>query len=268
MTIRKDKSYEDFYGVERAIEIKRKMSKSHKGKVISEETKRKLSKAYKGKSYEDRYGIEKANIIKEKLRKVNLGKHLSEETKRKLSEKNRNYKHTKEAKRKISQSCKGRKFSKTHKKNLSISQKGKNNSMYGRKGEKSPFYGTHRSEETKRKLRIARAGRVLPLKDTSIEVKIQDYLKQLRIPFFTHQYMKEIEHGYQCDILIPSLNMVIECDGDYWHKYPIGKEIDHIRTKELIEKGFKILRLWECEIKVMDIKNFENILKSNMRCGR
>lgn len=96
---------------------------------------------------------------------------------------------------------------------------------------------------------------VLPKKDTSIEVKVQSMLKQLGIEFLTHQYMNDIEHGYQCDILIPSMNLVIECDGDYWHKYPIGNDIDHIRTKELLENGFKVLRLWEHEIKVMGLND-------------
>jgi len=97
-------------------------------------------------------------------------------------------------------------------------------------------------------------------KDTTIEIKIQNFLKQLKIEFFTHQYMKEIEHGYQCDILIPSLNLVIECDGDYWHKYPIGREIDRIRTSELINNGFKVLRLWECEIRAMRLNKFKEVL--------
>jgi len=97
----------------------------------------------------------------------------------------------------------------------------------------------------------------IPEVDSSIEVKIQNFLKELRIEFFTHQYIK-IEHGYQCDILIPSMNLVIECDGDYWHKYPIGLDRDHIRTKELIEKGFKVLRLWEYEIRPMNINQFQN----------
>lgn len=108
-----------------------------------------------------------------------------------------------------------------------------------------------------------RANLILPLKDTSIEVKIQNFLKQLGIEYFTHQYIKEIEHGYQCDILIPSMNMVIECDGNYWHKYPIGREIDSIRTSELLSKGFKVLRLWEIEIKKMNLNDFEVILEDN-----
>ena len=110
---------------------------------------------------------------------------------------------------------------------------------------------------TKLKLKQLRHKQIFPKKDTKIEVKIQEYLRLLGIDFFTHQYIKEIEHGYQCDIFIPTLSMVIECDGDYWHNFPVGKEIDHIRTRELIEQGFKVLRLWENEIKVLNLDNFK-----------
>ena len=116
------------------------------------------------------------------------------------------------------------------------------------------------SEKTRRALIESRMKQIFPLKDSSIEVKIQKFLKKLGYEFFTHQYIKEIEHGYQCDILIPSMNLVIECDGDYWHKYPIGRDIDKIRTSELIEKGFKVLRLWEHEIKIMNINKFKELL--------
>ncbi len=146
--------------------------------------------------------------------------------------------------------------------------KGKNSHSYGKSisiqtREKISIgnSGKIRSEETKQKLRDLRLKQIFPMKDTKIEVKIQMFLKELGYEFFTHQCIKEIEHKYQCDILIPALNLVIECDGDYWHKYPVGLEKDHIRTKELIEKGFKVLRLWEREIKIMDINNFKEKLK-------
>ena len=109
------------------------------------------------------------------------------------------------------------------------------------------------------KYKIWRNKQILPIKDTSIEVKIQNFLKELNIEFFTHQYIK-IEHGYQCDIFVPSLNLVIECDGNYWHKYPTRNDIDNIRTKELLEGGFKVLRLWEVEIKEMNIDEFEGLI--------
>ena len=121
------------------------------------------------------------------------------------------------------------------------------------------YYGYEKAEKLRKVIKNARMNQLLPVKDTSIEVKIQNFLKLLNIEFFTHQYM-HIEHGYQCDIFIPSVNLIIECDGDYWHKYPTGRDIDHIRTKELQEKRYKVLRLWENEIKKMNIEKFRERL--------
>ncbi len=230
---RKGKNFEELYGKEKALEIKRKISKYHKNKKTplnqikrhSKIMKLKFKKGEisiwnKGKTWEEIYGKERAEQMKKKWGEKYIGRKFSEEHIKKIVEarKKNGYIISEETKRKISESEKGKKVSSQIKKNL---------------------------EEWRKK-------NILPLKDTSIEVKIQNYLKQLGYEFFTHQYMKEIKHGYQCDILIPTLNLVIECDGNYWHKYPIGNELDHIRTKELIEKGFKILRLWESEIKIMN----------------
>ncbi len=112
------------------------------------------------------------------------------------------------------------------------------------------------SAEHIQKIKNARAKQITPIKDTSIEIKIQNFLKGLDIDFITHNYMK-IKHGYQCDIFIPSMNLVIECDGDYWHNYPVGLDKDHIRTRELIENGFKVLRLWERDINKMELEDME-----------
>ena len=123
---------------------------------------------------------------------------------------------------------------------------------------------------------------IVPTKDTTIEVKIQNFLKQLGIEFFTHQYMK-IEHGYQCDIFIPVQEgiiqkTIIECDGDFFHMNPkkfspedkIFKtgmtakekwELDGNRTQELIEKGFRVVRLWEHEIRPMKLNDFKGRLE-------
>ncbi|KKK90369.1 hypothetical protein LCGC14_2723680 [marine sediment metagenome] len=132
--------------------------------------------------------------------------------------------------------------------------------------------GKHHSKKTKEKLskrflgcknpkvKLSRAKQIFPIKDTLIEVKIQNFLKQLGIEFFTHQRMN-IKHSYQCDILIPSKNLVIECDGDYWHNYPTGTDIDHIRTSELLKSGFRVLRLWEFEIKDMELNYFKEKIR-------
>ena len=205
------------------------------------------------------------------------GYKQTEEHKKNLSLARKGYKHTLEARKKMSESKKnlpkefykkhgeslrGKKHSEETKMKMRLSHKG----MLGKKMSEearikmiNKLKGRKFSEEHKAKMKIARVKLISPKKDTTIEVKIQNYLKELNLDFFTHQYIK-IEHAYQCDILIPSMNLVIECDGNYWHKYPIGKEIDHIRTKELIEKGFKVLRLWEFEINQMSLDKFKERL--------
>jgi len=43
-------------------------------------------------------------------------------------------------------------------------------------------------------------------------------------------------------------NIVIECDGDYWHNREDIKKKDLTKNKDLIENGYKIYRFWEHEI--------------------
>lgn len=145
----------------------------------------------------------------------------------------------------------GKERSQEHSKNISKALKGKT---------LLDLHSPEKAEEIRAKIKKARSKQIFPLEDSSIEVKIQNFLKQLGIEFFTHQHMN-IKHSYRCDIFIPYMNLVIECDGDYWHSYPTGKEIDHVRTEELLQKGFKVLRLWEFEIKDMNLKEFQERLK-------
>ena len=100
-------------------------------------------------------------------------------------------------------------------------------------------------------LRKARLGQVLPRKDTTIEVIIQSKLKQLEIVFEKHVLLL---NKYQVDILIKEL--VVECDGDYWHNFPDGLKKDRIRDKELKSAGYKVLRFWGHDIK----NNSENCI--------
>jgi G:T-mismatch repair DNA endonuclease (very short patch repair protein) len=125
------------------------------------------------------------------------------------------------------------------------------------------FYYSH--PEKQGQWKEFRSKQVFPIKDTKIEVKIQDYLKQLDIEFFTHIYMREIEHAYQCDILIPvqkgiNQKTIIECYGDYWHHRPYGNPQDAFRCQELREKGYRVLVFWESEIKPMEFKDFQGVL--------
>ena len=125
-------------------------------------------------------------------------------------------------------------------------------------------------------MKIRRMSQILPKEDTKIEKKIQMFLYNLKLEFYTHQYI-HIRHGYQCDISIPVQEgiiqkTIIECDGDWWHGnteiHPnlteaqrCQREEDYVRTKELVEQGFRVIRLWESEIKNLDLTIFKNKIR-------
>jgi len=105
-------------------ETRRKLSEAGKGKTLSEEHRRKLSEASKGE------------------KNHNYGKPKSEETRRKLSEARKGKTHSEESKIKMSESGKVKIFSEEHRRNLSQWQIGKT-----------------LSEETRRKISEAAKGK-------------------------------------------------------------------------------------------------------------
>ena len=137
-------------GVVRSEETRRKMSETKKNP--SEETRKKIGKASKGRTH--------SQETKKKLSEANKGKTLSEETKRKISETKKNPSeetrkkigkaskgrtHSQETKKKMSEAHKGKTLSEETKRKMSEAQKGKcagkNHPQYGKRGKESPAYG-------------------------------------------------------------------------------------------------------------------------------
>lgn len=234
-------------------EVRKTMNERFKGKPswnkglkMSEESKKKMSLAKKGKpsSMKGKKHSEES-IIKMRESK----KNMSQKTRNRMSKAKKNM--SEETKNKISKANKGRKL-----------WTNSNHPMLGRKQ-------TEKWKKMRSKLK-------LPVKDSSIELKIQDFLTLLEVEFVTHKYMN-IKHSYQCDILIPvqdriSQKTIIECDGEFFHMNPkkysandkcfkmVAKDrwkLDESRTKELIEKGYRVIRIWENEIRVMSIDDLK-----------
>lgn len=78
-----------------------------KGWVPSDETRRKISEANKGKN-NYWYGKHHSEETKKKMSKASKGKSKSEEHKKKLSEANKGQKHTQERRKKIREACSGK----------------------------------------------------------------------------------------------------------------------------------------------------------------
>ena len=80
---------------------------------------------------------------------------------------------------------------------------------------------------------------------TSIEKKVYDELKGRGLLF---EKQKLINGKFLVDAYIPSLNLVIEADGDYWHSLDRVKKRDKAKNAYLKTCGFDLLRLSETEI--------------------
>lgn len=91
--------------------------------------------------------------------------------------------------------------------------------------------------------------------NTKPEKYMKSCLDMFNIDYVQHYSVWNIEHCYSADFYIPSLNTIIEVDGRYWHYYPYGREIDHIRIKELSDAGYGILRFWEDRFNENDVIN-------------
>ena len=251
---------------------RRKISNLHKGKVVSDETKRKW-RSTRAKNYPD--GFKHSEEARRKLSKAHKGRIFSEESKRKMrgrivSEETRGKlrllgtgrKHSEKSKRKIRKARARQVISEEHMRNFRNSMKGRKHSEESKRKMSEAQMGKIFSKEHRRRIKQKRLEQVFPIKDTKIEIKLQELLKENNIKFETHKSIIG-----QPDIIIEP-NILIFADGDYWHGwfYLNGKDYskqkglnneffekkirdDKRITRKLRHDGFKVLRFWEHEIK-------------------
>lgn len=126
-------------------ELKKNVSKTHKGKKLSEEHKRKISEAHKGKKKPW------ASSTAKKMSEGNVGKPSGMKNKT----------HSEETKKKMSEAHKGKTkvFTEEHKQNISKAKKGKTNSLKGKTYEE--IMGVEAAKELKERQSKARKGRIL-----------------------------------------------------------------------------------------------------------
>lgn len=173
----------------------------------------------------------------------NKGKKWSETYTEEEIEKLKKVYKNKERNRKISKGNKGVPKSEEHKKHLSESMSTDKNKA---------FFSKQMSDRIN-------SGK-FTISSKLEEGFIKDFIVPLGLEFKKQYYIKDI-HQY-CDVYIPSKNLVIECDGDFWHSNPkmfpngpiysyqkVKVEKDSIKNAYLKENGYKICRIWEDDIK-------------------
>ena len=104
-------------------------------------------------------------------------------------------------------------------------------------------------------------------KPTSLEIAGCALLDLLDIKYETQVLICD---KFTVDVYIPSHNLVIQWDGDYWHGFGGAKD-DRQRKRQQLDKsqdaymkkaGFKVIRFWEHEVKKEALKVIEYIRKA------
>ena len=168
--------------------------------------------------------------------------------------------HSEETKRKMSLASKGKPKSAEHRMRMSVASKGKPKphmqgrpqsvehtaailAAHKRNGVKPPSWkGRKHSTATRQRmsksasLRIARGCR--PHK-TDIERGMERFLDQSKISY-VYQHLID---GHCVDFFLPDFQMVVECDGDYWHSLPGREESDILRTERMKQLGYIVVRV-------------------------
>lgn len=218
-------------------EHRQKISLSLMGHSVSEETRNKVRLANLGNK--NKLGKSCTVESRAKMSNSHKGKHpwnfgrklhpVSLETRQKMSISHKGIPHSESMRIKMSESMKGR---------------------------------TH-SEETKMKLRISRIRYLQSLrgnnkfKDTPIERVFESELLNRKIPFRKQVSLFDLTI---VDFLIPR-NVVVYCDGEFWHNFPRRRKLDIKQTEFLKSKGYSVYRFTGTEIMTSVSECVDSILE-------
>ena len=218
------------FGRRHSFETRKKISIGNAGKVLTKESRERMSIARKKVISREGFvqynrGIPCPDWIKERVSKANSGRTPSLETRIKLSIAGRKRKQSESAKKKLSED---------------------------RKGKKRPEHvarilrenaNTKENKERMRQQSYNRSKR----HPSKPEIRMMEILRKNGINFL-HQFFPKIKNYYPADFYLPEKNLIIEVDGKYYHNYPDGTTIDRIRNEQMFQSGYKVLRLWDDEI--------------------
>ena len=198
-------------------------------KPMSRETREKISKSLKERWKDENYRVNMCKAHEYELPeewKANISKGMkgikrSEETKKKMSNYQSN--RQKEVKQKQVESWRKQWNSLSKKEQLKRLEKWIN---AGHEAEKDGSY----------------------LKPSSIEIKVQEQLDEIGIRYVQQKRIYNGERYFFLDFYIPSLKLIIECNGDYWHNLPEKIERDKSLKKYVESVDRNIVFIWEHEI--------------------
>lgn len=174
---------------------------------------------------------------------------------RKAKGRNKGHHHTEESKQKIreARAKQHQVFDEKARKNMSEAQK--------------RYWTSLSKEEREAKVKIFVNAPLCKTKDTKIEIEVERQLKELRLNYEKQKYCynKKAKRGFYIDFYLPDYDIMIECNGNYWHSLKRRRERDRllnelvVNSKKKIHKNLKLITLWED-----DIKTNNNLVKEKL----
>ena len=233
--------------------------KGKPGRPHTEETRKKMSIAKLG----DKNPTKRIEV-RMKISKANKGRKLSKKTRENMSkaQKGRIIKWNDKLSTAMKKWCASKRGQRFLKK-LRQKRKGSNNPMFNKSEEIKKRHWTKlwsqdKKEQIIKRFREHRMKQRFPLKSTKIEKIMENELKRRSINFVTHRSILDI---CQPDIVIRNHKLAIQCDGDWWHANARFYDHDSLSKIQrnnikrdryqdtlLREKGWHVMRFWECEI--------------------
>lgn len=276
-----------------SLESRQKLSQSLKRAWDDPETRKRFINATNDPSAKERHRV----AVREALNRPEVRAKRSEairlayskpEVREKLSKAHTGLKLSDESKRKISEKRQGKKMSEEQKKKLSLTMKVIMNQPEVKKKVKAALKEAMNRPETKERIRKAIRNRpdfvrrkqaetmkthfakltpeqrrelikpaflaaIRTKNRTSIELIVEGILKILDEPYEAQKQLGP----YIVDFYLPNRNLVIECDGDYWHSLPEVKRRDKQKDLWLHKRGYRVTRLREYELR----QDAENIVR-------
>lgn len=89
--------------------------------------------------------------------------------------------------------------------------------------------------------------KALKLSSSSIEEKVAKQLDELGLKYKRQKRLNKCK--FYVDFYLPKYNLVIECNGDYWHKLPDRVKRDRDLKMYVENTGHKIIFVWEHDIR-------------------
>lgn len=85
-------------------------------------------------------------------------------------------------------------------------------------------------------------------KETALEAFVRMYFEQAGYSPQTQFRAEMVESTRFYDLFVPELNLLVECDGEFWHTREDRIAVDRVKNKWALKNGYSLLRISDADL--------------------